>query len=303
MKKRTIPAFVLLIAVSSVFGQVSYHGISGWFHISEVSMSGGGSAIPAMTHSTVNPAAAAGLNRSVETAMVRYPAGIGAETFMLIIPAAHQTYGFEIRHTGYGIFKGYDEQGLVTEDYSANETWIIGTLAWNLKNERLKLGISGGVFRSQIQDYLSYAVTSSFGAIYLFPAYKISVSAGLKNSGRVMRTYSKADQQLPVTVFGGMSKKLKYLPLRAGLDVSKQEGWKNLLATLYLLIEASEEVSVMAGVSSNRIDQYTDFVFRNYISAASIGLSYASRGISVKSGVHFIGPGGLVVGVGVGMSF
>lgn len=284
-------------------GQVSYQGLSGWFHISEVAMSGGGSTIPAVPHATVNPAAVAGLSRSVETGMFRYPAGIGAETFMLIVPAAHQTYGFEIRHLGYGIFKGYDEQGFETKGYSANDTWVVGTLALNLKHQQLKLGISGGFLRSQIQDYLSYAVTSSLGAIYVFPENGMSVSAGMKNAGAVMKKYSKRDEELPLTFFTGISKKLKYLPLRIGLDILKKEGIRDPHAIIYLKIKASSQLHILAGATTNRFDQTTDFVFRNYISSASVGLSYTSRGISVKTGTHFIGPGGLVVGVGVGMAF
>ena len=299
--KRITVIFILYLGL--LYSQSSYGGLKAWFTASEVALSGGGSALPHVFQPRTNPALLAGNPRSVETYMVRYPANIGAESFSLIIPAGVQTYGFEIRHLGYGIFDGFDEQGFETSSYSANDTWLVGTLGLKSGEGRFKLGISGGILRSQIQNYLSYALTGSIGFLWKAKSSKTYASGGLRNLGAVMRSYTKKDQAVPSVLFLGLSRELKYLPLNIGVDLLLKNEFSDLEASLAAALITSNEITVLASVSSNRVQQTTDFVYRNYISSMGVGIIYSSKGISVKSGAHFIGPGGLVVSAGVSMGF
>jgi len=286
-----------------VCGQTSYSGLNAWYHVNAMAQSGGGGSFFESVRPSINPASIAGQSRAVETSMIRYPANIGAESFMVIIPAKHQTYGFEIRHIGYGIFKGYDEQGIKTTDYSANDAWVIATLASKARQNKLLWGISGGIFRSQIETYLSYVLTASAGMIYSMPGSGLSFSTSVQNIGAVLRSYSKNDERLPGAVYSGISKKLKYLPLQVGVDIGVKNASRSLIAVISAVVYATPEFNIYGGVSTSRFDQSSSRVLSNYFSAAGIGASYANKGIVIKTGTHFIGPGGWVIGVGIGMKF
>lgn len=274
-----------------------------WFYVLSVARSGGGSAFHGSAQPDVNPATIAGLPSSVETSVIRYPAGIGAESFAVLIPAGNQIYGFEIRHVGFGIFRGYDDQGNETANYTANDTWFLTTLAFITENRRLRAGVTAGTHRSQIESYLSYAFTVSAGMIYTFPKLDLSVSTGIRNAGLVLRTYTHVEQELPRTVYMGVSKKLRYLPALVSFELSRRANGGAPRGALSASFLVSPELSLIAGVSSTRFDQTTDFLVKNYISSVGFGFIYTLRELSIKTATHFIGPGGMVAAVGVGMRF
>jgi long-subunit fatty acid transport protein len=126
-------------------------------------------------------------------------------------------FGAAIKYINYGNFEGADEFGNLTSDFGAGELALIVGYASNL-DENFYYGGNVKFIYSSIADRSSSAVAVDLGLHYSIPEKNWSFGFSVLNLGTQLTSYLTADEELPIDVAVGVSKKLENLPLRLSVD-------------------------------------------------------------------------------------
>ncbi len=87
--------------------------------------------------------------------------------------------------------------------------------------ENFYYGANAKIIYSSIADRSSSAVALDLGIHYQIPAQQIDIAVVALNLGTQLSSYIDTDEDLPVDVAIGVSKRLENLPLRLSLDFHK----------------------------------------------------------------------------------
>lgn len=129
-------------------------------------------------------------------------------------------FGAGIKYINYGDFYETDDFGNKTGDYLAGEfAFLIGYS--NRLDNNFYYGANVKFIYSSIQDYSSSALAFDLGLHYAFPEQLFDVSVSFLNIGTQLSSYIDTDEDLPIDLIIGASKKLEHLPLKLSLDFHK----------------------------------------------------------------------------------
>lgn len=129
-------------------------------------------------------------------------------------------FGAGIKFINYGTFQGADEFANKTGEYGATEFALIAGYANNL-DENFHYGINAKFIYSGIESYRSTALAADIGLHYSIPQSELNVGFSVLNIGKQLTTYISTEENLPLDIVIGVSKKLEHLPLRLSLDFHK----------------------------------------------------------------------------------
>lgn len=119
----------------------------------------------------------------------------------------------------YGKIPERDASNNSLGEFSANEFFIAGTLAYDLiKN--LSGGISLKYVYSNIASYSSMAVAADLGLSWYLPETEWSLALVVKNLGGQVKAYSDDFEKLPLNLQLGVTKRLVGSPLRLSATLS-----------------------------------------------------------------------------------
>lgn len=124
-------------------------------------------------------------------------------------------FGASFNFFGYGKFKGYDEFGIETRTFRANDYSLNLNYSTHLPEDTcFNLGISLKTILSQYEAYTAFANAIDLGATY-HTKKNLVISLMAKNVGKVWKEYTPNTQMnLPTDVQLGFSKKLSKAPIR-----------------------------------------------------------------------------------------
>jgi hypothetical protein len=94
--------------------------------------------------------------------------------------------------------------------------------------DKLSIGANMRFVGSQLDIYKSFGIGMDIGALYADTASRFSAALVIKNAGAQLKTYQSTKETLPLDIQLGISKRLRYLPLRFSVTMHNLQRW-NLL--------------------------------------------------------------------------
>lgn len=122
------------------------------------------------------------------------------------------TFAAGLRFLSWGNLQGADENGIETGTFRAGD-WALTLGYARAENEQLRYGANVHVIYSSIDNYNASALATDLGVSYHIPAQLLTLSAAVNNLGITMNSLGDTDDELPLDVRIGVSKRLLYMPL------------------------------------------------------------------------------------------
>ena len=156
---------------------------------------------------------------------------------------------------------------------------------------------------SQVEDVSATLGLISVGTAIEISRYDLHLGFAINNLGITLSSYTQYNETIPTSVAGGITKKLKYLPMEISVDGSwwgKEErgvirvgGEFNLPHDLYL----------RWGTSSYKLGQMTQNLYRDIITETALGVGLKIDKLVVDLGINYGGVAGVILGVGTSWEF
>ena len=287
----------IFIIISFCFSQTTLYGLDGWYNISAVATAGGAGAVPSSDSDKINPAGIALLPKQIQFSMVKYPAGINAQSALYIKSLSNSNIGIELRHLSYGNFISTNEDGIENGTYSAGDTWL--SAAWARNNQNISLGVTGGVFLSNLETYNAAAIVFSTGVIYDYVKNDIRIGISLSNFGMFVKRYTGQKEELPTKIIFSASKGLAHLPLDLNIDIGFNPYNKNIYWRFGGIFMLPYNLQLTIGINSNNIAQRTESnLARSILGSSGLGIIYTYKKYSIEIGGYSYSTGGWIYGTG-----
>ena len=293
--KKTI--LLLFLVLNFGFSQTTLYGLDGWYHANTITTAGGTGAVPNMDSDRINPAGIAILARQINFSLIKYPANISSQSLTFIKPLANSKIGIGLRHLNYGNFVSTNEDGVENGNYSAGDTWL--SAAWAQKNNNVSLGITGGIFLSNLESYNATTMVFSTGLLYDYPRYDIRLGLSLSNFGMFLARYTEQKDKLPTKIILSANKDLEYLPLDLNVDIGLNPYNNNLYWRIGGIFELPYNLDISFGVNSNNTDQRIENnLAKSILGSSGIGITYTYKKYSIEISGYSYGTGGWIYGTG-----
>ncbi len=151
--------------------------------------------------------------------------GINFGQLATVIPLKKGFLLPSIRYINYGEFKGTDEVGNPTTNFSAFE-YVVGAGYGYQLNPLFSIGINLNVIGSHLETYSSFGLSSNFGASFTNTNKLFSVTILAKNIGYQLKSYvSSSRRPLPIDIQASTSLKLKHAPFRFSIIAHHLNQW------------------------------------------------------------------------------
>ena len=283
--------------MNDIQAQVSYHGLHSWYHPQSISMAGSGYGIVSAESDIKNPALLNEKKDSFDISILHYPAQINAGLASVSKIFGDRIYSMSLRYMDYGLFSGFDEDGISTGSYTSQESWITVSMGERQTSRNLAWGATFGGFFSQLESYRSNVITLTVGALLYIDKMEATMGLSMVNNGVVIRQFTNNKDRPPVTFVGSFAKKLKHLPLEISLDIGKEKdssGWIRLGGIFTL----NHGLQLRWGTSSDKLKQKTGInMTGDYLGSTGVGISYSYNQFNFDLSGYFLGTGSWISGI------
>lgn len=174
-----------------------------------------------------NPAAAnPSMHQAISFSHQFMPAGInsGYAAFGYYLKQSEITLHGGLRYIGYGSFNLTDPTDEVIGTFDAGE-YALNLGAGKQLYDKLSVGANLKLITSRFESYSSAGVTADLGALYQDTASMTSFSVVLRNAGIQLSSYAGNRQPVPFEMLMGVSKQLRYMPLRFSITYRYLDRW------------------------------------------------------------------------------
>jgi len=129
-----------------------------------------------------------------------------------------------IQYIDYGSFDGFNTQGEATAAFEAGDIAIfVG--ASRAIYEKLTAGVNIKFVQSNLGNYSSAAVAMDLSFIYHDDVQNLGLSLLVRNVGVQISSFDEVEENLPLDIQLGITKRLKYLPFRVGAVLHTLNRW------------------------------------------------------------------------------
>lgn len=129
-----------------------------------------------------------------------------------------------IQYSSYGDFVLSDEIGNKLGSFSANEfALVLG--AGKKINERIHVGMNLKLISSNFESYSSYGIATDLAASYENPDSRFMATLLVRSLGTQLSSYNGINEQTPLDIQIGISKKLEHLPFRISITAHQLQQW------------------------------------------------------------------------------
>ena len=293
-----IKTSVFLLKIFSLgFSQTTLYGLDGWYHIGTLATAGGAGAVPSSDSDRINPAGLAILPKQIQFNIIKYPAGINAQSAIFVKRLNNSNIGIGLRHLKYGNFISTNEDGVEDGTYSAGDTWL--SAAWARNNKNINWGVTSGIFLSSLESYNAAAIVFSTGVLYNYAKNDIGIGISLSNFGMFFTRYTEQKEKLPTKVILSANKDLAHLPLDLNVDIGLSLNNENTFWRLGGTFALPYNLQFSFGINSNNITQRTENnLAREVFGSSGVGLTYTYKQYSIEIGGYSYGTGGWIYGTG-----
>ncbi|MBC8047580.1 MAG: type IX secretion system protein PorQ [Fimbriimonadaceae bacterium] len=220
---------------------------------------------------------------SVSHAIMRGNINHGYVAYGKYIDKWDATIGGGILYQSYGQMPMTDETGAVIGKFSASEYAIQGGIAHSEK--KLSYGANVKLLYSQLESYNSLGAAIDIGGAFIDTTHQFSAGLVIKNIGTQFISYTKSNhEELPFQIQAGISKRLKYLPLRFSITAHNLQTFD----IRYNDPNAQDQVNIFATDSASEVKEQkfiADKIFRHVIFA---GEFYFGKNFNVRAGYDYL---------------
>ena len=132
-----------------------------------------------------------------------------------------------IKYIGYGSFEETDVFGNQIGEFNGNELALQFGTAYQVY-EKLRVGANIKFIQSSLDVYRSSGLALDLGAFYSDTSGSFTAALVIKQIGTQLSAYEDTNEDLPLNVMLGISKRLKHLPFRFSITWHHLNKW-NLL--------------------------------------------------------------------------
>lgn len=189
-----------------------------------------------------------------------------------------------LQYVNYGTFAQTDEFDNNNGTFRAQEYAFTFGAARQLY-DKLSVGANLRFIGSQLESYKSFGMAIDAGALYADTVNRFSAALVIKNAGAQLKTYQSIKETLPLDIQLGISKRLRYLPLRFSVTMHDLQRWNlvyddpNQVQETTFLGQAIPEKS--------RFSVFSDNLFRHLIFSGEF-LFTKSEQFSVRMGYNHL---------------
>jgi long-subunit fatty acid transport protein len=122
-----------------------------------------------------------------------------------------------VQYINYGSFDEADVNGNITGEFNAGELAFLLSYA-NKFMDNFYYGANAKYIYSNIANHSSSGLGLDLGLNYEFPKIMLNLGASVLNIGTQLTSYTDVQEDLPLDVMLGVSKRLEKLPVRLSLD-------------------------------------------------------------------------------------
>ena len=122
------------------------------------------------------------------------------------------TFAAGLRFLSWGELQGADEQGNRTDTFGASDLALTVGAARS-QSERLRYGVNVHLIYSSVESFAASALATDVGVLYQIASQRMTLSASINNLGVTLSSLGTTDDELPVDLRVGITKRLRYIPL------------------------------------------------------------------------------------------
>ncbi|MCC7331065.1 MAG: type IX secretion system protein PorQ [Flavobacteriales bacterium] len=193
------------------------------------------------------------------------------------------TFSGGVNYINYGQFKETDSGGNEMGNFTAGEYAFV--LGWGRSiDSSFSVGANLKPIYSNLYEYNSFGMAADIAATYYKKSSNIGISVLLKNMGMQLTTYVEGRERepIPFEIQAGVSKKLKYVPIRLSLDFHNLQNWNLAYNDSTYLTNTNKKLSDEDKAERNQVG-YFDELFRHIVIGAEV---IPSKSFSVRFGFN-----------------
>jgi hypothetical protein len=151
--------------------------------------------------------------------------GYGTAAYAYTYDRRLQTFHAGVTYINYGTFDGFDENGVSTGDFSANETALSLGYALQIGVSNFYFGTNIKVITSKLEQYSSLGAAADMGLLYNDKAIDFQATLVVRNLGTQLTTFAGTNEPLPFEIGFGMSQTLQHVPIRWHFTLENLQEW------------------------------------------------------------------------------
>lgn len=193
------------------------------------------------------------------------------------------TFSGGLNYIDYGKFLETDAGGNEFGNFTAGEYAFV--LGWGKNIDSLfSVGANLKPIYSNLFEYRSFGLAMDLAATYYNPKSNFGASILIKNIGTQLTTYVEGAERepIPFEIQAGVSKKLKYVPIRLSVDLVQLQNWNLAFNDSTFLTNTSTKLSDEEKAERNKTTLLSE-VFRHVVVGTEI---IPSKSFSVRFGLN-----------------
>ncbi len=263
-------------------------------------MAGAGYLYPSSLAMKTNPSSFRNY-RSIETSTIKFPADIISQSIGYGFQQKKGYCSFSLAHLSFGVFDGYDENGIFTNTYSSSNTRISGAYAHQLKKFPIFIGSKISWVSSDLGNEPENLLKLSIGKNIVLKNLQTSLGFSLHEIGILG---GDNNEKYSMQIVASISKKLAHLPLTTYFDLGTSDFFKTNEYFFGGIFSLKNKLMISYGTSSRKIIQNINQNFlKTVFGATGFGLGYNTGTIIIEYGSYFYGTGAKANGFSVEIMF
>ncbi len=193
------------------------------------------------------------------------------------------TFSGGVNYIDYGKFLETDAGGNEFGNFTAGEYAFV--LGWGKSIDSLfSIGANLKPIYSNLYEYHSFGLAMDLAATYYNPKSNIGASVVVRNIGSQLTTYVEGAERepIPFEIQAGVSKKLKYVPIRLSIDLVQLQNWNLAYNDSTYLTNTNKKLTDEEKAERNQTSIWSE-AFRHVVVGTEI---IPSKSFSVRFGLN-----------------
>lgn len=208
-----------------------------------------------------------------------------AATYSYTFPKAG-SFAFGIYGLNYSSFRGADENGNETGNFSAGDYALV--IGWGRElSPNFSIGANLKTIFSFYESYFSTGLAVDVAGSYYNENKKLSLTLLAKNIGGQLKPYSPGDREmLPFDLQFALSQRLQHVPIRYHITLHSLYRWK---MNYYGIDNPFIQIDAISGEPQypSKVAQFADNLFRHFVFGLEIEPSkYFSIQLAYNHNIH-----------------
>jgi len=193
------------------------------------------------------------------------------------------TFSGGLNYIDYGKFLETDAGGNEFGNFTAGEYAFV--LGWGKSIDSLfSIGANLKPIYSNLYEYHSFGLAMDVAATFYNPKSNVGASIVVRNIGTQLTTYVEGAERepIPFEIQAGVSKKLKYVPIRLSIDLIQLQNWNLAYNDSTYLTNTNKKLTDEEKAERNQTSIWSE-AFRHVVVGTEI---IPSKSFSVRFGLN-----------------